>query len=152
MGLFDALFGPSLKERMMPYFQDHSRPLHERISRCVREVNPTLELGDIGDFHRAGSELTTTTGASNEGYCLFAACATRADFNAVAFAIQKEPDASWQVIINSDKLDHANKPSAQLGFGKYSNALTGVQIWMCLHDDGTPMMSIVDGPEWERVI
>ena len=38
MGLFDGLFGPSLKERMLPYFQGRGKPMHERISRCVREL------------------------------------------------------------------------------------------------------------------
>ena len=58
MGLFDALFGSSIKERMLPYFQGRGQPMHERISRCVREIYPTLELSDITPFHEAGGRAT----------------------------------------------------------------------------------------------
>ena len=151
MGLFDGLFGPSLKERMLPYFQERGRPMHERISRCVRELYPTLELRDIGPFHEAGSELTASADGSNEAQAIFSACAARAEVRIVSMAMQKGADPSWRVIINSDSVGTATKPSDRLAFAKYRNVRTRVQIWMCLHADDTPMMDIVSGPEWERL-
>jgi hypothetical protein len=151
MGLFDTPFGPSIKEKMLPFFQGRGQPMHEQISRCVREIYPTLELGDIGPFHQAGSELTASVDGSNEGPSLFAACAARAGVRIVSMAIQKGPDPSWRVIINSDSVGRAKKPSDRLAFAKYRNRRTRVQIWMCLHDDDTPMMDIVAGSDWERL-
>jgi hypothetical protein len=151
MGLFDSLFGPSIKERMLPYFQGRGQPIHERISRCVREVYPTLELRDITRFHEAGSELTEATDGSNEAQAIFSACAARAGMKVVAMAMQKGSDPDWRVIINSESVGVSARPSALLQFGKFRNRHTRVQIWMCLHDDDTPMMDIVADSEWERL-
>jgi len=148
MGLFDSLFGPSIKERMLPYFQGRGQPIHERISRCVREVYPTLELSDITRFHEVGSELTEATDGSNEAQAIFSACAARAGMKVVAMAMQKGSDPDWRVIINSESVGVSARPSALLQFGKRR---TRVQIWMCLHDDDTPMMDIVADSEWERL-
>jgi len=151
VGLFDAIFGPSIKERMLPYFQDRRQPMHEQISRCVREIYPTLELKDIGPFNQAGSQLTASADGSNEGPSLFAACASRAGVRIVSMAMQKGAEPTWRVIINSDSVGTATKPSDRLGFAKFRNVRTRMQIWMCLHDDDTPMMDIVAGAEWERL-
>ena len=151
MGLFDSLFGPSIKERMLPYFQGRGQPMHERISRCVREVYPTLELSDITRFHEAGSELTEATDGSNEAQAIFSACAARAGMRVVAMAMQKGSDPDWRVIINSESVGVSARPSDLLQFGKFRNRSTHIQIWMCLHDDDTPMMDIVADSEWERL-
>ena len=151
MGLFDSLFGPSIKERMLPYFQGRGQPMHERISRCVREVYPTLELSDITRFHEAGSELTEATDGSNEAQAIFSACAARAGMKVVAMAMQKGSDPDGRVIINSESVGVSARPSDLLQFGKFRNRRTRVQIWMCLHDDDTPMMDIVADSEWERL-
>jgi hypothetical protein len=151
MGLFDSLFGPSIKEGMLPYFQGRGQPMHERISRCVREVYPTLELSDITRFHEAGSELTEATDGSNEAQAIFSACAARAGMKVVAMAMQKGSDPDWRVIINSESVGVSARPSDLLQFGKFRNRHTRVQIWMCLHDDDTPMMDIVADSEWERL-
>ncbi len=151
MGLFDSLFGPSIKERMLPYFQGRGQTMHERISRCVREVYPTLELSDITRFHEVGSELTEATDGSNEAQAIFSACAARAGMKVVAMAMQKGSDPDWRVIINSESVGVSARPSALLQFGKFRNRHTRVQIWMCLHDDDTPMMDIVADSEWERL-
>jgi hypothetical protein len=151
MGLFDALFGPSVKERMQPYFQGRGQTMHERISRCVREIYPTLELRDITPFHEAGCELTASADGSNEAQAIFSACAARAGMKVIAMTMQKGADPSWRVIINSDSVGTATKPSDRLAFAKYRNVRTRVQIWMCLHDDDTPMMDIVADSEWERL-
>lgn len=151
MGLFDALFGPSLKERMLPYFLGRGQPMHERISRCVRVIYPTLELGDIGPFNEAGSELTASADGSNEAQAIFSACAARAGMKVIAMTMQKGADPDWRVIINSESVGVSARPSDLLQFGKYRNVRTRVQIWMCLHDDDTPMMDIVAGPDWERL-
>ena len=149
MGLFDALFGSSIKERMLPYFQGRGQPMHERISRCVREIYPTLELSDITPFHEAGSELTEATDGSNEAQAIFSACAARAGMRVVAMAMQKGSDPDWRVIINSESVGVSARPSDLLQFGKFRNRSTHIQIWMCLHDDDTPMMDIVADSEWE---
>lgn len=151
MGLFDALFGPSIKERMLPYFQGRGQPVHERISRCVRELYPTLELRDIGPFHEAGSELTAAADGSNEAQALFSACASRAAMKVVAITMQKGGDPDWRVIINSESVGVSVRPSGLLLFAKFRNRQTGVQLWMCLHDDDTPMMDIVISPDWQRL-
>ena len=147
MGLFDALFGSSIKERMLPYFQGRGQPMHERISRCVREIYPTLELSDITPFHEAGSELTEATDGSNEAQAIFSACAARAGMRVVAMAMQKGSDPDWRVIINSESVGVSARPSDLLQFGKFRNRSTHIQIWMCLHDDDTPMMDIVADSE-----
>jgi hypothetical protein len=136
---------------MLPYFQRRGQPMHERISRCVREIYPTLELRDITPFHEAGSELTEATDGSNEAQAIFSACAARAVVRIVSIAMQKGADPSWRVIINSESVGVSARPSDLLQFGKYRNVRTRVQIWMCLHDDGTPMMDIVADSEWERL-
>jgi hypothetical protein len=151
MGLFDGLFGPSIKERMQPYFEGPRQPFHERISRCVREMQPTVRPGDITAFYEAGAELTRSPDGSNEARALFSACAARAGMRCIAITMQKGSDPDWRVIVNSDSVGTAVRPAEQLRYGKYRNRKSGVQVWMCLYDDGTQMMDLATGPEWEML-
>jgi hypothetical protein len=64
--------------------------------------------------------------------------------------MQRGFNARWEVIIISEVLAKENK---QRLFGKYkSKGPNGYQMWLSLSDDGKPLSTIVESPDWERVL
>ena len=148
MGLFDSLFGPSINDRVTPYFTEGNYPMHERILACVRDIAPTLEIGRQTDkFYEAVQNFVPVVGNDNEMISLFHA--SMFTFSPVS-VMQRGLNARWEVIIISEVLAKENK---QRLFGKYkSKGPNGYQMWLSLSDDGKPLSTIVESPDWERVL
>ena len=152
MGFLDNLFGPSIYERVAPYFTEGNYSLHERILTCVRTVEPTLKIGkQMDEFYKVVESFITKEEGDNEMISLFHAAMLGGGGIVTTAAMQRSSGAKWEMVILSDVPGRKN--STLRLFGKYRNkGSNGSQVWMSLDDDGKPMASMFNTPDWERII
>jgi hypothetical protein len=160
MSFFSNLFGPSIHEKVSPYFTIDSIPTHIRITNCVRDVLPTLNgPSDHDKFHAAVRSFLSQVDDNNEMNALYGAAFMRGvnlgSFNCCSIALIQVGSAKWETGILSEFKDTRGPFfGKRLLYGKFINTKHSFQMWMSLYDDEIPMVlpSNDERDQWIRVI
>ena len=99
MGFFDSLFGPSWEERVAVHMRKTELPVHERIRRCINDLTPKADGGDISQglpVTEIRKQLAGHSDGDELGH-LAAAMHLRKKMRMPVVALRKKTEAQWTI-------------------------------------------------------